>query len=78
MNHTLLHLISGIETALRKHADSSSGAFSGKGQRLGSDSPAAEAAPGGGDFGPLANMSPQAKMLAFLVAAYVVLWYFKS
>ncbi|KLO20590.1 thioredoxin-domain-containing protein [Schizopora paradoxa] len=68
-----------IERALRKHSEgSSSGAFSGQGQRLGSsESPSADVAPGG-DIGPLANMSPQAKMFGLLVAAYVVLWYFKS
>lgn len=72
---------SGLESALRSHADGSSGAFSGKGQRLGStESHSAVAASGGGDFnlGPFANMSPQTKMLSILVAAYVVLWYFKS
>ncbi|VDC01919.1 unnamed protein product [Peniophora sp. CBMAI 1063] len=63
----------GIERALRTHAgssgssDSSTSAFSGKGQTLGGGSSNSTSAPAMPD---VSNVSPQVKILAALVGAY--------
>ncbi|KAJ3994132.1 thioredoxin-domain-containing protein [Lentinula boryana] len=63
----------GLEAAIRKHSSGSpgSGAFTGKGQALGSS--------GGNDAEPstsiFSNMDPQVRVLLYLLGAYLLFWY---
>jgi len=77
--------VRGIESALRTYSSpsSSSAAFSGKGQTLGSaTTPSAPAAAPGGGAGDLkawfGALDPQVKLFGGLVLAYVVFWWFFS
>ncbi|KAJ3849450.1 thioredoxin-domain-containing protein [Lentinula lateritia] len=64
----------GLRAAILKHSSGAagSGAFSGKGQTLGSG--------GGGDIAEpsslFSNMDPQVRVLLYLLGAYFVFWYF--
>ncbi|KAJ3750778.1 thioredoxin-domain-containing protein [Lentinula detonsa] len=63
----------GLEAAIRKHSsgNTGSGAFTGKGQTLGSS--------GGNDAEPstsiFSNMDPQVRVLLYLLGAYLLFWY---
>ncbi|KAH9937367.1 thioredoxin-domain-containing protein [Fomitopsis serialis] len=69
-----------LQETLHRHASgSSSGAFSGKGQRLG-DTPSAPSDPqpqadAPAIFTAFAQLDPKIKVLVYLVAGYLFLWY---
>ena len=63
-----------LEDTIKLHySGAGTSPFSGKGQTLGGAP--APAAPAGGTEG-LLNLTPQAKVLVGLIAAYILLWYF--
>ncbi|KZO96329.1 thioredoxin-domain-containing protein [Calocera viscosa TUFC12733] len=76
--------VRGIESALRTHsAPTSGGAFTGKGQTLGGDSPSASTPATASSTGPdpfawFKNMDPQVRLFGGLIVAYLVFWWFFS
>ncbi|KAG8867111.1 hypothetical protein FRB98_004379, partial [Tulasnella sp. 332] len=68
-----------LESTIKKHAGSAAGgAFSGKGQTLGSAEPSPTAdAKSPATVEGLTNIDPQVKMLGAFVAIYALYWYLK-
>ncbi|KZT08535.1 thioredoxin-domain-containing protein [Laetiporus sulphureus 93-53] len=67
----------GLEQALRRHSSgSSAGAFSGKGQTLGGSSPTESSTDDFGIAAAFDRLDPQLKVLLFLLAGYLLFWYF--
>jgi len=67
---------SALENALRKHScDSTSAAFSGRGQSLGGGSSAEPQEPRNNDSEAWFGLDPQVKKLLYFLGAYLLFWY---
>ncbi|KAF8506797.1 thioredoxin-domain-containing protein [Russula emetica] len=65
-----------LENAIRKHSsESTSAAFSGRGQSLGGSSAAPLPPRNDGSVAPLVNLDPQVKKLLIFFGAYLLFWY---